>query len=244
MNKLAYLSQINLLTELSAADLAAIDALVPSASYPPHTVIYEPGNRLEHLYFLKRGRVQLYQLTPDGRQFTLTILGDGNIFGEIDTFATGAGSCYAETMSPTLVCSMTRADLIRFMLRRPRVALKLVEILSRHIRSLHELTATLALEDVRSRVLHLLLKLAQQFGQPSEDGWTHLDLRLTHQDVAHLVGATRETVSTALAGLSRQQAVRTRHGTIEVNPGRVTALVASEAQPNLTDRPRRGGETA
>lgn len=223
--KFDYLAEINLLTELTPQDLAAIDALVPVFSYPGGTVIYEPGDRIQQIYFLKRGRVKLYQVTPEGKQLTLAVLGDGNIFGETDLFATGAGSCFAQAIAPTLVCSMGKADLARFMIQRPRVALKLVEILSHEIRKLQALTTTLVLEDVRTRVGYLLLTLADQFGQPDREEWIRIDLHLTHQEVAHLIGATRESVSLILGELGREQMVHTERGSIAIAPAKLKAIL-------------------
>lgn len=221
--KFDYLANINLLSALTAEDIAAIDALVPVLSYPQGTMIYEPGDRISHLYFLKRGRVQLFQMTGDGKQLTLTVLGDGNIFGETDVFATGAGSCFAKTVAPTLVCRMAKDDLARFMTQRPGVAIKLVEILSQEMRNLQALTTTLVLEDVRTRVGYLLLRLADQFGHPLDRDWVRLDLRLTHQELAHLIGATRESVSVALGELAREDAVRTERGAIAIRTHRLRA---------------------
>lgn len=226
--KYDHLAQINLLSELNPQDLKAIDELVPVFSYPAGTLIYSPGDRIQQIYFLKRGRVQLFQVTPEGKQLTLTYLGDGNIFGETDLFATGAGSCYAKTVAPTLVCSMGKHDLAGFMLKRPRVALKLVEILSHEIRKLQSLTTTLVLEDVRTRTGYLLLTLAQQFGQPEEDGWLRIDLRLTHQELANLIGATRESVSLVLEEYGRQQAIRTGRGSVTIHPDKLHQLLPNQ----------------
>lgn len=231
-NKLGYLAQIDLLHELTPDDLRIIDSMVPVLSYPPGTIIYEPGARLNRLYFLKRGHVRLYWLSPEGKQLTLALLKDGNIFGETDSFATGAGSCYAETFSETLVCTMTTADLIRFMQERPPVAIKMIEILSRELKNAQELAATLALQDVRSRVLYLLMKLAEEFGPCQPGAYTRLNLRLTQQDVAHMIGATRESVSAVLADLSRQGVVRTARGSIAIRCDQAARLMDVELPTN------------
>ncbi|MGC8488613.1 MAG: Crp/Fnr family transcriptional regulator [Clostridia bacterium] len=224
-DKLDYLSQIDLLQELSPEDLKTIDALVPVLSYPAGTTLYEPGARINRLYFLKRGRVRLYQLSPEGKQLTLALLRDGNIFGETDTFATGAGTCWAETLTDTLVCTMTTPDLSRFMVERPQVALRMIDILSRELTKAQELAATLALRDVRTRVLYLLTRLAAEYGEGQDGQYTALGLRLTHQDLAQMIGATRESVSTVLADLARQDVVRTARGRIALRCDAATRLL-------------------
>lgn len=216
-DKLEYLSQINLLHDLTPEDLRTIERLVPVLSYPPGSMVYEPTGRLNRLYFLKRGRVRLYWVSSDGKELTLAVLKDGSIFGESDNFATGAGACYAETLSDTLVCTMTTRDLVRFMVKRPMVAIKMIEILPRALREAQGFAATLALHDVRTRLLYLLVKLADEFGL-GEGSYIRLDLKLTHQDLAHMIGATRESVSGALSDLSRKGIVRTARGRIEIHP--------------------------
>ena len=232
-NNLDCLSQIDLLQELSPEDLQTIDTLVPVLSYPAGTTLYEPGAQLNRLFFLKQGRVRLYQLSPEGKQLTLALLRDGNIFGETDTFTTGAGTCYAEALTETLVCTMTTADLMAFMEKRPQVALRMIEILSRELKNAQELAATLALRDVRMRVLHLLTRLAAEYGQGREGEFTALDLKITHQDLAHMIGATRESVSMVLADLARQHVVHTARGRI--------AIRCDEATRLLGDAPSHGG---
>jgi len=225
--KLDYLATINLLTALTEDDLAVIDAMARVVSYPVGRVIYEPGDQVQHIYFLKRGRVQLYQLTPEGKQLTLAVLGDGNIFGETDMFATGAGHCYAKAVAPTLICRMGKTELAQFMRDRPEVAFKLIEILSREIQRLQSLTTTLVLEDVRTRLGYLLVKLGEEFGRPVDDQWTLLDVHLTHQEIAHLIGATRESVSMALGHLSRDHLAKSDRGVIWI---RLDALKAGLPQ--------------
>lgn len=228
LEKLEYLAQIDLLQELNSEDLKAIDEVAPILSYPPGTTIYEPGAELNRLFFLKRGRVRLFRLSPDGRQLTFAVLQDGNIFGETDSFATGAGSCYAETVAPTLVCAMTTADLTRFMERHPAVALKMIAILSRELRRIQELTATLVLENVRTRVLYVLVTLAEQFTAHDAEPPALIPVSLTHQDLAQMIGATRESVSQVLAELSREGVVRTGRGVITVCCERARALMADD----------------
>ncbi len=231
-SKLDYLSEINLLTTLTKSDLAVIDAMARVVSYPTGTIIYGPGDQIEHLYLLKRGRVQLYQLTPDGKQLTLAVLGDGNIFGETDMFATGAGNCYAKAMAPTLICRLNKDEVAQFLAQRPKVALTLIEILSREVRRLQTLTTTLVLEDVRTRLAYLLVKLADEFGQPIADGWTVLDLRLTHQELAHMIGATRESVSIVLGEWVHTQAVKTERGRISLRPAVLKTQLALDIASN------------
>lgn len=90
-DKLWYLSQINVFEALPRPSLEEIERLAPMHTAAKGTLILTPDNRPEVLYLLKRGRVRLYKVGPNGKQFTLGILGDGNIFGEIEAFSAVAG---------------------------------------------------------------------------------------------------------------------------------------------------------
>ncbi len=228
-DKLRYLAEINLFKELPAADLEAIDALVPSVTVPTGTILYEPGQPLDRLYFLKRGRVRLYALSASGRELSLAMLGPGNIFGETDSVATGAGSCFAETVEPALLCTMGTSAFRHLMAERPTLAIRLVEMLSERIHSLQELTATMVFQDVKTRVAQLLLKLAHQFGDDKAGSLTKIPFVITHQEIAAMVGSTRESVSVAMGDLSADHLILTGRGHVEVNCPRVSQWLAETA---------------
>lgn len=214
VGKLYYLAQIDLLSSLSAEDLETMDRMAPTVSLPAGTLVYGPGEPLDRLYFLKRGRVRLYSLSESGRQLTLALLQDGNVFGETDSFATGAGSCYAETVTPSLLCSMSTQAFRTFMEVHPEVATRMVEILSKRLMALQELSQTLVFDDVETRVLLLLIKLG---GDAETPGFTRVGMPLTQQEIAGLIGSTRESVSLALGALATYGIVKTGRGTVWID---------------------------
>lgn len=225
MDKLGYLSRINIMEELPAEGLAEVGRLAPMNTVPRGTVISRPGHEREVVYMLKEGRVRIYRLSADGKEFTSALLGPGNIFGQAGEFLLGVGDSYAEALEDCVLCLLTRADLERLLEQYPRLARRMVQVLSERLREAEELMGYLALADLRSRLLYLLVKLAQEFGEPAEPGWVRIDADLTHQDLARMVGATREAVSAHLGSLSREGLVQTGRKQLTVHLDECSAVL-------------------
>ena len=223
-DQLFYLSRINMFADLDPETLRRLDGISPSATVPKGRVLLRPFESSSVLYLLKRGRVRLYRLSDDGKVMTLAILGDGNVFGATPSVALHSQDVYAETIEDSLVCAMHQPDVERMLHDHPAVALRLMQVLSARVTDLEEQIASLAHDDVRQRLLHLLATLAQQFGVV-EGRLVRLNLPLTHADLASMVGSTRETVSTILSTLSREGVVRTDRRKVSVDPVRIAAAL-------------------
>lgn len=224
MDKLSYLARINMLDELPMSVLQEVDRMAPMVTARKGTLIMSPTDPRPVLYMLKHGRVRLYKLSPEGKQFTLALLGEGNIFGETGTFSTGTWDAYAEALDDCLICALSKVDVEQLVQQHPRLALRVLQVVSGRLREAEELMGQLALGDVRSRLLFLLLKLSASFGV-DEDGWTRVQVDLTHQDLANMIGVTRETVTFTLAALGREGAVRTGRKELWVQRQRASELL-------------------
>ncbi|MCD1258976.1 Crp/Fnr family transcriptional regulator [Paenibacillus athensensis] len=232
MNRLAYLSQISIFEAMPLEELLEMDRLKAIDHFrhvPAHTVVQTPETEREGLFFVKEGKLRLYKLHPDGRQFTLGILSKGNLFGELESFSLGTRRVYIETMEPSFLCSMTDAQLERVLLSRPRLALKLLKALSDQLKERDDRLEQLAFSDLRGRVIHLLTTLAARFGAAGDDGYVAIDLRLSHQEIANMLGATREAVSVVMRELVKEGRIRT---------GRMSVALALEAGPELALQPQ------
>lgn len=111
------------------------------------------------------------------------------------------------------------------MQHHPQLALRVVDVLSNRLKQVHELLGYIAMDDIRSKLLYLLLRLAAEFGAEDQGDWTLISADLTHQDLATMIGATRETVSTTLAALSREGIAMHMMGMI----GMIAGLVGSQS---------------
>lgn len=157
----------------------------------------------------------MYKINAEGKQFTVAILGAGNMFGEIDSFSFGTRGNYIETIEESLICSVMQERFEQFLSKRPQLALRFLKELSNRLKERDELLEKLALGDIRQRVLHLLVKLSDQFGVETK-GYKRIDMAITHQEVANMIGATRESVTAALNDFVREEIIQTGRKSITV----------------------------
>lgn len=220
LDKLAYLSRINLFKEMAPDQLQEIGRRALMSTASKGALLIRPGDRLDSILLLKEGHVRIFTLSPEGREYTLAILGGGNIFGEIETFSLRSRDMYAEAMDDCVLCVLKRPDVEALVQRAPGFAMRLLEVLSDRLRDAEEAAAQFALGSVKTRLLHILLNLCERYGVP-EGEYVRLDLELTHQELANMTGSTRETVSLTLSGFAHEGLVRTGRKQVRVNVKRV-----------------------
>ncbi len=225
VDKLTYLSQIDLFRQLSREELQAVDQIAAVQVARRGTLLLDPARFEPVLYLVKQGYVRLYRVTPEGRQLTVSLVGPGNVFGELEGLSTGTRRSFAEAVTDVLLCVLRDADLERLMRAYPEVAVRIVRVLSERLRELEELLEHVALSNVRTRLLHLLVKLAERFGT-LEGRLVRLEVSLTHQDLADMVGCSRETVTLTLGELAREGLVRTARRRLWVDVERARARLA------------------
>lgn len=216
-----YLAQVNLFQVLTEAELAELERLIQMRTASKGSLIMDPNRPARVVYFVKKGHVRLYKLAPDGRPFVVALLGPGNLFGETEAFSTGTADLYAQALNDALLCAMTRPQLEELIRRKPELAIKLVETLTARLREAEARLRELAHERVERRLLHLLLRLAEQFGRRRGE-LLCLEIRLTHEELADMIGSTRETVTATLSGLARQGIVRSGRRDICLHLSRLT----------------------
>ena len=160
--------------------------------FPRGQVILGTDPDPDLVYFVKAGRVKISTYSPDGKEQILALLERGDLFGEL--VPTEHGPTRVEAFDYCVVCSLQRAvfeDIIR---NTPEVALQVIRVLARRLLAAEREIEDLALRDVPGRLAALLLRLAEEYGEPHGRG-IRLALRLTHQDLANMVGSTRETIT-------------------------------------------------
>ncbi|MEA3319691.1 MAG: Crp/Fnr family transcriptional regulator [Bacillota bacterium] len=206
-DKLFLLSQISLLDELPMDDLKVIDEMSEMKPVKKGTIILSPEKHMEALFLLKKGQVRLYRLNSKGKQFTVDILVDGNIFGETSTMSLTDDQVYAEAMTDTYLCILGKEEFEEFIENNPKIALKFINILSTRLKEVYSLSEKIALGDVKYRILYLLLKLSEKTGKRKKE-WQTIEMRVTHQDIANMIGSTRETTSAVISQLKKEGIVK------------------------------------
>jgi len=161
----------------------------------------EPGDRL---FVIVEGKVKLGQTSVDGREQVMAILGPGGMFGELSLFDPGRRTSTATAVTDTILLGLGQGDLRPWLTGRPEVAEALLRALAQRLRRTNEAMADLVFSDVPGRVAKALLDLADKFGQPQDDGSLLVAHDLTQEELAQLVGASRETVNKSLADFAQR----------------------------------------
>jgi CRP-like cAMP-binding protein len=206
-NKLNYLSNIEIFQDLSQGELEEMDRQLAMSSCEPGRIFYMPEDTGEVLFLLKKGRVQLYRISPNGKKLVVATLGPGAIFGEMSLVGQGMHNTFAEAVDECLLCVMSRPDVERLMREKPQVTLRLVEALGERMTSLESRLEEIAFKSIPARLASLLLRLAQEQGEGTVvSGYTH-------QELGEMLGTYRETItqtlndfkSDGLVGISRKR---------------------------------------
>jgi CRP/FNR family cyclic AMP-dependent transcriptional regulator len=171
-----------------------------------HTVFAEgePGDRL---FIIISGKVKIGRRSPDGRENLLTIMGPSDMFGELSIFDPGPRTSSATTITEVRAVSMDRDALRAWIADRPEIVEQLLRVLARRLRCTNNNLADLIFTDVPGRVAKQLLQLAQRFGT-LEGGALRVTHDLTQEEIAQLVGASRETVNKALGDFAHRGWIR------------------------------------
>lgn len=184
----------------------AITALINQlhmVEFPRGHTIYVEGDPGDRLYIIITGKVKLGRRSADGREKLLTIIGPSDMFGTLSMFDPGPRMANATTITEVCAVSMDRDAMRAWITDRPQIAEQLLRVLARRLRRTNNDLADLIFTDVPGRVAKQLLQLAQQFGA-QEAGAMRVTHDLTQEEIAQLVGASRETVNKALSEFARR----------------------------------------
>ncbi len=161
-------------------------------------ILFHEGDPGDRLYVIVDGKVKLGRASGDGRENLLAVLGPGEMFGELSLFDPGPRNATATAVADTTLIGLGSDDLGSWFDGRPDVSRQLLRALARRLRRTNEALADLVFSDVPGRVAKALLDLSERFGRPTDDG-LRVAHDLTQEELAQLVGASRETVNKALA---------------------------------------------
>ena len=192
------LRQAPLFSGLDDEAAGALDASMSPLSLRRGEVLFNEGDDGNQLYVVTEGKIKLGRTSPDGRENLLAILGPGQMFGELSLFDPGPRSATVTAVTDCTFASLSHEDLLRWLEGRPVVARGLLAQLAGRLRKANDVVADLVFSDVPGRVAKALLDLADRFGRTADDG-VHVHHDLTQEELAQLVGASRETVNKALA---------------------------------------------
>ena len=170
-------------------------------------VLFHEGDPGDRLYVVRDGKIKLGRRSNDGRENLLAVLGPGEMFGELSLFDPGPRTATATVVADAVVVELGHDELVRWLAGKPGVAQHLLQALARRLRRTNEALADLVFSDVPGRVAKALLDLSTRFGEQVDEG-IRVAHDLTQEELAQLVGASRETVNKALADFAARGWVR------------------------------------
>jgi len=196
--KLDLLKKVDVFKELDERHIERIAPLVSFHQFTEKQVIFMPSDPRARLYAIVSGKVKLAEVSPEGKELVLCVLGKGDLFGELCLFESGPHSTLATALEDSEIFTIKCSDLANYMAEEPAMVKTLGKHVGEKIRVLEQKLSELVFKDVSQRLAGLLLDLAQDYGQTLPTGERMIEMKITHQDLAGLIGSTRETTTTTL----------------------------------------------
>ena len=207
-DKIHHLTTMELFQDLSERDQEELDRITTMTTVRKGKIFYRPEDEGEVMFILKKGTVQLYRISPEGKKLIIYTIGDGTLFGEMSLLGQRMHNTFAEAITDCTICVMSRNDLERMVLTRPQVGLRILEITGNRLRETEEQLEALAFKSIPARLAALLLRRA---GDGTEVAG------LAHQDLAEMIGTYRETTTQTLNDMKSE-------GILEIGRRRITIL--------------------
>jgi len=197
------LAASDVLARMGKLDLEALLQLGKTKRYAKGAYIFHAGEADSHVYFLSQGRIKIYQLSPLGREIILWFCFSGEIFGLAEITHGGGRVVSAQACENSEVLCIPQDQFHAFLEARPKTALLVMQVLSCRLRVLGDMLVNLASDDVNTRLAKLILRLGARYGTRVGKE-IHLSVHLTHQEMADMIGTTRQTITSVLGQLKRQ----------------------------------------
>jgi CRP/FNR family cyclic AMP-dependent transcriptional regulator len=223
------LSRVGILEPLSDEDLRGLLKGSLDTHLQAGETFFAPEDTSERLFILKRGRVRIFRQS-EGRELTLAEIEPGTIFGEMALTAQRIRGAYAQALEPSILITMSRADLEHLMLNKPEVGIRITHLLSERLHSYEERMEDLTLKDIHARLANLILLLCE-----GEGVMTRQDIKIphhyTHERLGTMIGANREAVTRAFGQLQDEGAVELRRRLIYISDIETLRRLAGHPSP-------------
>jgi CRP-like cAMP-binding protein len=207
-DKLWYLKRINLFKAMKPDEMMDLAQKTTMKNFRKKELIYLSNQPGEYVYLLKKGVVKISKLTSDGRELTLALLKPGEIFGELEALGAGETGAQAEAHSDVMICVLRRKDLLGLMQTKPDLGISLSKLIGFRRRIIENRMENLIFRNIPQRLAALFLELKEEFGR-NEGDTIKIDVPLTHEDLANLIGSARATVTDVLNDFKKQGIIQT-----------------------------------
>jgi CRP-like cAMP-binding protein len=209
-SKIGYLQMVDIFQDLTEDEIEEIDRATTITTCRRGRIFYMPEDTSEVLFLLKEGQVQLYRISPDGKKLVIGTVGPGAIFGEMALIGQGMHNTFAEATEDCVLLVMSREDVERLLVTKPKVALRIFEELGSRLKDTEARLEEIAFKGIPARLASFLLQTADEQGTDTVTG-------LTHQDLGEQIGTYRETTTQTLNTFKAA-------GLIDIGRKRITIL--------------------
>lgn len=200
------IKNIGFFVDLSEEDLEKIAAISIERKYRKNMIVFMEGEPGDAFYYIKSGKVKVFRTYEDGKEHIINIFGEGEVFGEVTLFNSIPYPASASVYEDAVIGVIKNQDLEKLITGNPDLAFRLIKVLTRRLLLSQQKIKDLAFNDVFSRTASQLLKLAADYGQKTDKG-VEINIQLSRQELAEMVGTTRETISRVISRFKKEKAV-------------------------------------
>lgn len=201
------LKQCDLFRQLPPEQLLELEKRSLARKFPRGAPIYLPADHADGVLLMAEGRAKIGGFTDDGKQTILAFIDPGELFGELAIIDDAPREEYAEAVEKSTVVLISREVMQRLIAANPHISLGITKLFGLRRQRIERRLKSLLFKSNRQRLVHLLLELAEKYGRPTADG-LELKIKLSHQDLANVIGSTRETVTVVLGELQAEGRVK------------------------------------
>ena len=226
-----HIKNCNLFQQLPDEEIRFIERNSFFRKFPRGTVVYLPYEHADGVLLLASGRVKICTFSLDGKQTILTFVEPGELFGELSAFGQAQRENQAQAIENSSLMLIPNEEIHRLLRSYPEVSMGITKLIGFRRQRIERRLKYLLFHSNRERLIHVLMELAEDYGRQTDNG-IELSIRLSHQDLANIIGATRETVTVILGDLQRRGRVRLhRRRVIITDPTSLLASIRPQASP-------------
>ena len=214
-----WLGRIQIFQNCTKSELEEISKLLILKQAKKKEILFYEGEACEAIYFINKGRVKIYKTTEDGREQIVNLLTEGEMFPHVGLYGGNAYPATSEAIEDCSLYLMYVNKFTQFLSQSPSLTVKLLQELEGGIRELQARLTSVLSKDMTEKIMNVLASFAKNKGVKIDEGYK-LEIELTHQDIANLVGTTRETASRIISQLKKEDKVYLDHRLLIVKEDR------------------------
>lgn len=234
-----YIKNCNLFSQLQPVDIATLEAQAKVRVLKKGEPVYLPHEQGDGVLLVAQGRVKICHATPDGKQSIIGFIDTGEIFGELALLGNEPRGEYVEATEKTTLVLMPKQALMQTIEKYPSLVFGVTKLIGARRKRVEKRLRNLLFRSNRERVIHLLLELCEKYGHRTEEGIS-LNIRLSHQEMACLIGSTRETVTVVLGQLQKENLLKISRRRVTIHDVCQLAKEVNEPTPSIANDPAIG----